>query len=251
MSSLERFLEPYQAVRRAEGWGAGDAAYYLRLPQVAASDPQRAIWQVRAASFQALLLLLGAHRRVLDVGAGNGWLAYQLTRRGHSVVAVDVNDDARDGLGAFGHYPVALEAYRADFATLPFADAAFDVVVFGASLHYAHALAPVIAEALRVLARDGTLVVVDSPLYHDAASGRAMLADKQRGLRERFNLDIASDSLGFLTFADFEDLGRAFGLHWRRVEPYVSVQWSARYLRARLRGHREPAHFGLMIGERD
>lgn len=251
MSAFERFLEPYQAVRRAEGWGTGDAAYYLNLPHVAAGDPQRPIWQVRAASFRALLRVLGVRRRVLDVGAGNGWLAYQLARRGHSVAALDLNDDSEDGLGAFGHYPLALEAYRADFAALPFADARFDAVVFGASLHYAPALAPVIAEGLRVLAWDGMLIVMDSPVYQDAASGRAMLAEKQRGLRERFNLDLAPGSLGFLTFGDFENLGRTYGLRWRRVEPYVSAAWSMRHLRARLRGRREPAHFGLTIGERD
>ncbi len=251
MSTFERFLGLYQTVRRAEGWGAADAAYYLNLPYVAASDAQRAIWRVRAASFRALLPLLGAHSRVLDLGAGNGWLTFQLARRGHSVAAVDVNHDPWDGLGAFGNYPFALEAYQADFTALPFADARFDAVVFGASLHYAHALMPVIAEALRVLNSAGMLVIMDSPLYHDDASGRTMVAEKWRGLRERFNVDIAEDSLGYLTFADFENLRRVFRFKWRRVEPYVDVLWSTRHLRARLRGQREPAHFGLMIGERD
>lgn len=251
MSTYERFLEPYQAVRRAEGWGTSESTYYRKLPAVASNDPQRAIWRVRAASFRALLGVVGARRRILDLGAGNGWLTYQLSRHGHSVAAVDWNDDARDGLGAFIHYPLALEVYRADFRALPFAASEFDAVVFSASLHYANACAPVIAEALRVLAPDGTLIVMDSPLYHDAASGRAMLAEKQRQLRERFNLDIAADSIGFLTYADFDSLGRVFRLRWRRIEPYVDVLWNTRHLRARLRGHGEPAHFGLMVGERD
>jgi SAM-dependent methyltransferase len=251
VSTLDRFLRSYQTIRHAEGWGAGSAAYYQNLPSVMATDPQRAIWRVRAASFQALLRVLGAHRRVLDVGTGNGWLAYQLARRGHSVAAVDVNEDERDGLGAFRNYPLALEAYRADFSALPFGEAQFDCVVFAASLHYAHDLAPVIAEALRVLVHDGMLVIMDSPLYRDAASGRAMLADKERGLRERFGLELAPDLIGFLTFADLSHLARTYSLEWRWLEPYVDVLWNTRHWRARLRRQREPARFGLVIGRRD
>ncbi len=249
MSSFDRFLTPYQTIRRVEGWGASDAAYYRNLPQVAASDPQRATWRVRAANFCALLRIIGAHRRVLDLGAGNGWLAYQLAQRGHSVAAVDVNDDEFDGLGARRNYPFVLNAYRADFSALPFA-ASFDCVVFNASLHYANDLAPVIAEALRVLVPGGMLVVMDSPLYHDAASGRAMFADKRRGFQERLGLGISSDAVGFLTFADFDNLSRVFSLDWRWIEPFVDVHWATRHLRARLRGQREPARFGLMVGTR-
>ena len=92
------------------------------------------------------------------------------------------------------------------------------------------------------------LVVMDSPLYHDAASGRAMLAEKKRELRERFGVEMLGDAIGFLTFADFDGLSRTFMLNWRWVEPFVNVHWSTRHLRARLRGRREPARFGLMIG---
>lgn len=251
MNSSDRFLTPYQMIRRVEGWGASDAAYYRNLPQVAASDPQRAIWRVRAANFRALLQIIGTHRRVLDLGAGNGWLAFQLARRGHAerVAAVDVNDDEFDGLGAQRNYPFALNAYCADFSALPFA-ANFDCVVFNASLHYARDLAPVIAEALRVLVPDGMLVVMDSPLYHDAASGRAMFADKRRGFQEQLGLEISNDAVGFLTFADFAYLSRSFALRWRWIEPFVDVRWATRHLRARLRGQREPARFGLMVGTR-
>lgn len=251
MSALDRFLHDYQRIRHAEGWGADDPTYYQKLPQVPADDPQRQVWRVRQASFRALLPILAAKRRVLDVGAGNGWLAYQLARRGHSVVAIDVNDDDRDGLGALRYYPIALGACRADFSALPFDTAEFDCVVFGASLHYASTLEAVLTEALRVLARDGTIVVMDSPLYHDRKSGHAMLADKKRSLQERFDLEMAPDSIGFITFADFQRLAESLALTWRRVEPYVDLPWATRHLRARLQGRREPARFGLMIAQRD
>ena len=38
--------------------------------------------------------------RVLDVGAGSGWLSHCLTALGHGAVALDAIDDDVDGLGA-------------------------------------------------------------------------------------------------------------------------------------------------------
>jgi SAM-dependent methyltransferase len=251
VSSLDRFLQSYQILRRAEGWGAPDAVYYQNLPRVAPDDPHRAIWQVRAASLQALLRILGSRRHVLDLGAGNGWLSYQLARCGHSVVAVDVNDDEQDGLGALQNYPLAMEAYQADFSTLPFENARFDCVLYSASLHYAREILPVIAEGLRVLAPGGMMIVMDSPLYYEAESGRAMFADKRRSMRKRYGVEIAPDQVGFLTFADFEHLAQVFALDWQWIEPFVGVLWSTRHLRARLRRQREPARFGLMVGHRN
>ncbi len=244
------FLGDYRTIRRAEGWGAVDADYYRHLPSVQAVDPQRETWRVRGASFSALLPVVGERQRVLDLGAGNGWLAYQLSRRGHSVAPVDLSDDEFDGLGALSHYAVMLDAYQADFSELPFAGAQFDRVVFNASLHYARDLERTLAESMRVLAPGGLVVVMDSPMYHDAESGRVMVAEKMRSFKERFDLDMVGDSLGFLTFSDFETLGRTFGLDWRWVEPFVNARWATRHWRARLGTRREPARFGLMIGKR-
>ncbi len=249
MTSFQHPLDAYRAVRQAEGWGAPDPSYYRNLPYVGPDDPQREIWHVRAATFHALLPMLGENRRVLDVGAGNGWLAYRLAQRGHTVTAVDISDDERDGLGAHKHYPARFQPYQADFSALPFPNARFDVVVFNASLHYAREIAPVVSEALRVLDRTGQLIVMDSPVYRDAASGRAMFAEKKRGIKDRLNVEISSVAAGFLTFEDFDRLARQFKLKWEWVEPFVDLRWGTRHWRARLRGRREPAHFGLMVGK--
>ena len=245
-----RFLEDYRVVRRAEGWGSRDAAYYQNLPQVARDDPQRAIWRVRAANFRALLRVMGEHRRVLDLGAGNGWLAFQLTRRGHSVVALDLSRDEFDGLGALKHYPTTFAAYQADFAMLPFANAQFDCAIFNASLHYARDLRQTLAESLRVLTADGMIIVMDSPMYHDVASGQAMFTEKKRGFRRDLNIELSDNQVGFLTFADFENLSRVFAFQWSWIEPFVDLRWAARHWVARVRGQREPARFGLMVGTR-
>src|SRR5437868_5658951 len=53
--------------------------------------------------------------RILDLGAGNGWLANRLAERGHRVIAVDLLDDPLDGLGAARHYAAAFSALLAEF----------------------------------------------------------------------------------------------------------------------------------------
>lgn len=245
----KNFLERYRIVRHAEGWGSRDAMYYRNLPNVSRADPQRDIWRVRAASFNSLLRLIGQGARVLEIGAGNGWLANQLTQRGHQVAALDLNDDEFDGLGAVKNYSVTFECYQADFDTLPFAAAQFDFVIFNSSLHYSSDFLRTVKEGLRVLTARGRLVVMDSPLYHAAESGRTMLGEKAKDFRVRFGFDEQSEALGFLAFADFENRAREFGLQWHWIESFVAVRWALRHRIARWRGQREPAHFGLMVGQ--
>ncbi|TAH49623.1 MAG: class I SAM-dependent methyltransferase [Chloroflexota bacterium] len=243
-ASFQNFLDVYRAVRRAEGWGAQDAAYYINLPHLARGNPHAAIWRVRAASFSKLLALIEPRARILDVGAGNCWLAYQLTQRGHHVAAVDLNDDAEDGLGAQKFYPLPLYCYQADFDRLPFAAAQFDAVIFNASLHYSQNPAHTVNEALRVLKAHGKIIVMDSPLYRHRASGKAMLRDKAREFKTRFGLEMDATPRGFLTFDDFDKLP----CHWQWHVSHVDLRWALRPLRARVLGQREPAQFGVMVG---
>jgi SAM-dependent methyltransferase len=240
------FLETFRVVRRAEGWGSYDARYYQTLPYVARDDAQYAIWRVRAVSFQKLAALLSPASTLLDVGAGNGWLSYQLLRRGHSVATLDLSDDERDGLGAQRFYPTALECVQADMQQLPFADAQFDAVIFNASLHYTSNLAHTLAESLRVLKAQGAIVVMDSPLYRKNASGAAMRDAKAREFKIKYGLEMARTPRGYFTFADFQH--RALRWEWHASLADWRARWRA--WSARGRGKREPARFGVLVGRR-
>ncbi len=116
--------------------------YYRMLPSVPQTIRAAADWRIRRESYahlqrHVLPAVWQGPIRVLDLGAGSGWLSHRLASLGHHVVAVDRLDDERDGLGACRHYPVAFAAVQADFDALPFAAGQFDLVVFNASLHYA------------------------------------------------------------------------------------------------------------------
>ena len=101
----------------------------------------RADWRIRRETYHHLLghvLAAGPQPlRVLDLGAGSGWLSHRLASLGHHAVAVDAIDDAVDGLGAARHYASDFVRVQADFDALPFAPAQFDLVIFNGSLHYA------------------------------------------------------------------------------------------------------------------
>jgi len=245
-------LRQYRTVRAAEGWGSDDASYYRALPRVRADDPQRAIWRMRARHFRALLKWLPTTTlRSLDAGAGNGWLSNQLAHRGHTVAALDVSDDTRDGLGAHVHYAEHVKCYQAEFARLPFADAQFDLVIFNASLHYADALAPTLVEARRVLRADGRIVVMDSPFYDDVRSGTEMVREREQDFEHRHGITQPVRTLGFLTWPALQCA--AAEVHVRITSLIENDGWQSRlqHTWTRWRIGRESARFPLIVMERD
>jgi len=253
------FLREYQIVRTAEGWGATHADYYRRLPYVPQDDPQRAIWRMRARSYRTLLKhvitpMERLHQRplqVLDLGAGNGWLAYRLAQRGHHVAAVDISLDTRDGLGAHIHYEGAFTPIQAEFDSLPFAGNQADLAIFNGSLHYSTDCSRTLAEALRVLKDDGWVIVLDTPVYRDAMSGAQMVREREEDFQRRFGFPSnAIPSENYLTYVRLSQLAAGLGLCWQVFYPFRSWHRQLRLWQARLFGRREPAQFPLLIGRR-
>jgi SAM-dependent methyltransferase len=146
VEARQRFLDDYLRIRRAEGRGSDDPAYYLALPYQDLSGKLAAQWAMRGRTYRYFeQRILPAIEReapqkldVLDLGAGTGWLSYRLALRGHRPVAVDILTDARDGLGAARHYFDKLDrtfpTIDAEFDDLPLPDARFDVAIYNVAL---------------------------------------------------------------------------------------------------------------------
>ncbi len=253
----QQFIHEYTTIRQAEGRGADDPAYFRALPFEDRTGRHRWDWRIRAKSYEALLNnvvkpLETEHQRpltTLDLGAGNGWLSYRLGQRGHQAVALDLQTNSFDGLGAHTHYEVALVPVQAEFDHLPFVESSFDLVIFNASLHYATDYLHVLNEALRVLRPAGRLTILDSPVYREGQSGAQMVREREATFEKAYGF--ASNALAcenYLTDDQLSELATTLNLRWQIRAPFYGWRWAARPWIARLLKRREPARFLVITG---
>jgi SAM-dependent methyltransferase len=252
-------MTEYETVREAEGQGSRDPSYYRALPFCDLTGQHSDNWRIRAASFSSFLEHVvqplerqgGATLSILDLGAGSGWLSYHLARRGHQVAAVDLQTGHMDGLGTHIHYDVPFTPVQAEYARLPFALGQADLVVYNASFHYSTDYLESLSEARRVLKPAGQVVILDTPVYRDRRSGEQMVREREaRFVKEHGFPSNAIPCENFLTYDRLDELALKSGLTWRIFKPFYGLGWALRPWRARLRGHREPASFMVIAGQR-
>ncbi len=161
--------------QHAEEWDS------LRSLHVAEAEVELAI---------AALLKAKPLGRMLDVGTGTGRMIEIFAKDAERYVALDNSVEmlrlARAKLAGLsnaaqvqGHTEIVL----GDFNLLPFADQSFDTIVFHQVLHYAQTPDRVIAEAARVLAPDGRMVVIDFA-NHDVEELRSVHAHARLGFSD-------------------------------------------------------------------
>lgn len=256
-AARQRFLADYSKIRHAEGRGSADAEYYRALPFRDLSGNNAPQWRIRARSYRCFerAILSPLERQfqrplqILDLGAGNGWLSYRLALRNHRALALDIFRDEKDGLGALPHYPLFLSGIAAEFDSLPFRDAAFDVLVFNSSFHYSSNYRRTLTEARRCLGKSGQLVIMDSPLYECRAHGEMMRAERQVQFEKLYGFrSEAQQSIEYLDRGMLDDLSRQLKIDWQITAPWYGLRWALRPLRARLRGSRPPSQFVILSG---
>lgn len=253
-----RFMQDYEFIRAAEGRGSARAEYYLDLPFLDTSGRNAAQWAIRAQTFRyieqrlipAIIARYQRRLRILDLGAGNGWMSYRLALQGHALTAVDLQTNDRDGLGAAIHYRKRLTTlfprFQAELNNLPFASGQFDLVIFNASFHYAENYEDTLAEAVRCARVGGTVMIADTPWYRKEDSGRQMVEERKAAFTARYGMpsdEIAS--LEYLTDQRLQKMEDRFAIQWQVHTPYYGIRWSLRPLLAKLRGKREPSRFRI------
>lgn len=260
LAHFAQFNRDYETVRRAERRGATEAAYYRALPFSDLSGRLTTDWRIRATSFRVfqervlrpLEQQLARPFRVIDLGAGNGWLSNRLAERGHTTVAVDLQINQLDGLGVHKFYLQRFWPVQAEFDRLPLEDAQFDLIIFNASFHYSENYETTLREALRLLNSTGQIVILDSPIYLNRLSGDQMVRERQTHFIKQFGF--ASDALAsenFLTEDRLTALAETLSLRWLAYTPFYGWRWWLRPYIARLRGRREPARFKVLVGHRN
>ena len=229
-----RFVREYESIRAAEGRGSSNDDYYLALPYRDPSGRLSAQWALRARTFRYIerkimprFTPLSHYRlRILDLGAGNGWMSYRLASQGHAPVAVDLLTNDQDGLGAAKHYEQRLaisipadSRRRSTICLLPIPN-----LIWRSSMLRFTTRRITKRRWLKrfaVSARGGTVLIADTPWYSDEWSGLRMLDERRALFIQRYGFP--SDELKSLEFLTDQRLGaleRRFDIQWQTHRPF-------------------------------
>jgi ubiquinone/menaquinone biosynthesis C-methylase UbiE len=253
----QQFLREYRHVRYAEHRGSDNSDYYRALPYSDLSGRNSAMWAMRARTyrhFERHILAprekcLGRPLEILDLGAGNAWMSYRLSVRGHNVCALDIFSDPKDGLRAARHYTLPFACVEADFHCLPFAENSFDLIIFNSSLHYSTDYVLTLSEVRRCLRPAGQVVILDSPIYKCEEHGRRMVAERRADFLSRYGFrSDAMPSVEFIDEAALTRLAWQLRLRWRIYKPWYGWRWHIRAFKAYLQRRRPPSRFWILVG---
>lgn len=170
------------AAVRAERAAAADAWFAAHAEDW---DRERTLYVAEATVEAAIAKALeaGSLGHLLDIGTGTGRMIELLGPRATSALGIDRSPEmlrlARGRIEGAGLAHGAVR--RGDMYALPPADGSIDTVIIHQVLHFADDPAAVVAEAGRVLAPGGRLLVVDFMPH-----GREELRSQQRHLRLGF-----------------------------------------------------------------
>jgi ArsR family transcriptional regulator len=179
---------------RAERAAAADAWFAAHAPDW---DRERSLYVAESAVEAAIVAALGGDGlgALLDIGTGTGRMIELLGADATAALGIDRSPEmlrlARGRIEGAGLAHGSVR--RGDMYALPADDGGFDTVVMHQVLHFADDPAAVIAEASRVLAPGGRLLIIDF-MPHDR--------EELRTLQRHVRLGFADDQmLGWLDSA--------------------------------------------------
>jgi ArsR family transcriptional regulator len=134
-----------------------------------------------AAWSRALGLLMPA-LKVADLGCGEGYLTIEAARWAARVIAVDRSDLVLQRARALARRRRVSNVIwkKGELEKLPIKDAVVDVAMLSQALHHAHSPARAVAEAARVTAPGGRVLVLDLRTHHEEWV-RSKLGDRRLG----------------------------------------------------------------------
>jgi protein-L-isoaspartate O-methyltransferase len=142
------------------------------LPEIAIGHPHHKEWLIRKRSCQKLIRYLQSEKKmqhILEVGCGNGWLSFQLSKIPESrVIGLDINLTELKQAERVFNKSSKLKFVYGGFLSGILKEFAFDVIVFAASLQYFQSLPGLLNFSLQQLNQGGEIHIIDSPFYLSA-----------------------------------------------------------------------------------
>jgi len=170
------FKEQYIALRKKEQRVYTDEEV-LQLPLIPGDHVHAKEWVVRKKSCRKLVNYLKKKGplNILEIGCGNGWLSYQLSKiPGSIVTGMDINDvELKQAARVFSEQ-TNLSFINKNISQIELHNHPFDIIVFAASLQYFNSFSEIVTVALDHLKLGGEIHIIDSPFYqpNDIAEAR-------------------------------------------------------------------------------
>ena len=196
-STLTRDYSRLQQVRDARAQKAQD--YFATV--AGSWDSIRSLYVPQAQVEQKLIELVGDEPvdELVDIGTGTGRILKLLAASVGRGVGIDLNNDmlalARSNLEGADYAHIHVR--KGDMYRLPLEDASVDLVVVHMVLHYSDHPCEVIAEAARVLAPGGRLLLIDFAAHSE---------EKLRSEYKHHRLGFSDEEIGqCLKLCGYED----------------------------------------------
>jgi len=204
-SILSEFEKQYLEIREKERQYYTDEQVSL-LPDIPGTHPHYTEWKYRKISSDRLIAYLGKIKKpikILEVGCGNGWLASKIAAISNTMVTgIDINKTELKQAASVFKNKKNLHFLYGNIQEGILLDQKFDIIVFAASIQYFPSLVQLLQNALKLLAKNGEIHILDSPLYKE----QDIILAKQRA-------KIYFEKLGFPGMAAFYFYHKLSDLH--------------------------------------
>lgn len=206
---IEAGSKAYAGLRQREQRMYSDDEVAL-LPLASSGNPHRKEFQQRLHGLYRLQHYLNRNYpqgRMLELGCGNGWLASFLTEGSmREALGMDINlPELEQAARVFG--PDYVTWVQADIFSLDLPPGSFDAIVLASAIQYFPDLKALLNWLITLLTPEGTLHLIDSPLYSPEQ------VDAARDRSDQYFRKMAAPEMASQYFHhSFEPLS---GLNWR------------------------------------
>lgn len=140
----------------------------LKLPNLQSNHPLYEDWKVRADSYRRLKSYFSKRKDklILEIGAGNCWLANKLSRDTFNFVyALDINLNELEQASRVFADNKRIKFFCGSIFDDIFEYGSFDAIILASSLQYFDNFPALINRLIRFLKRDSEIHIFDSPIY--------------------------------------------------------------------------------------